>query len=77
MENEQFFDQLVQLLAELVTTAGPEWTLQFLQAGIEEAGQGGEPQPQPQQNGPPPMPPGRERMGPPPMPGGPQLRRPQ
>lgn len=40
MENEQFFDQLVQLLAELVTTAGPEWTLQFLQAGIEEAGAG-------------------------------------
>jgi hypothetical protein len=41
VENEQFFDQLVQLLAELVTTAGPEWTLQFLQAGIEEAGAGG------------------------------------
>ena len=46
MENEQFFDQLVQLLAELVTTAGPEWTLQFLQAGIEEAGAGGEMQPE-------------------------------
>ena len=41
MENEQLFDQMVQLLGELVTTAGPEWTLQFLQAGIEEAGAGG------------------------------------
>lgn len=76
MENEQIFDQMVQLLGELVTTAGPEWTLQFLQAGIEEASAGGE-QPQPQQNGPPPMPPGRKRIGPPPMPGGLQLRRPQ
>jgi hypothetical protein len=46
MENEQLFDQMVQLLGELVTTAGPEWTLQFLQAGIEEAGAGGEMQPE-------------------------------
>lgn len=38
MENEQLFDQMVQLLGQLVTAAGPEWTLQFLQAGIEEAG---------------------------------------
>jgi hypothetical protein len=46
MENEQLFDQMVQLLGELVTTAGPEWTLQFLQAGIEEAGAGGQMQPE-------------------------------
>jgi hypothetical protein len=38
MENEQLFDQMVQLLGQLVTAAGPEWTLQFLQAGIDEAG---------------------------------------
>ena len=46
MENEQIFDQMVQLLGELVTTAGPEWTLQFLQAGIEEASAGGGMQPE-------------------------------
>jgi hypothetical protein len=40
MENEQLFDQMVQLLGQLVTAAGPEWTLQFLQAGIEESGAG-------------------------------------
>jgi hypothetical protein len=71
VENEQFFDQLVQLLAELVTTAGPEWTLQFLQAGIEEASQGGGEQPmQPQQQPGPPRPP-------PPLPGGTRIGRPQ
>lgn len=59
MENEQLFDQMVQLLGELVTAAGPEWTLQFLQAGIEEASQGGGEQPmQPMQQQPgPPRPP--------------------
>jgi hypothetical protein len=41
MENDKIFQQLVQLLGELVTATSPEWTLQFLQAGIEEAGQGG------------------------------------
>ncbi len=41
MENEQDLQPLVQLLGELVTAAGPEWTMQFLQAGLEEVGQGG------------------------------------
>jgi hypothetical protein len=75
MENEAIADEILSALKQMLEAAGPEWTIQFLQAGIEEAGQGGEPQPQ--QNGPPPMPPGRERMGPPPMPGGLQMRRPQ
>lgn len=41
MENEQLFEQMLQLLGQLVTTAGPEWTLQFLQAGLEEVSAGG------------------------------------
>ena len=61
MDNEQAFEQLIQLLGELVTTAGPEWTLQFLQAGLEEAANGGGEQPmQPEmmsQGGPQAMPP--------------------
>jgi hypothetical protein len=48
MENEQVFEQMVQLLGELVTAAGPEWTMQFLQAGLEEVAQGGQEQPQPE-----------------------------
>jgi hypothetical protein len=45
MENEETFQQLVQLLGELVTATSPEWTLQFLQAGIQESGQGAEQMP--------------------------------
>jgi hypothetical protein len=41
MENEQDLQPLVQLLGELVTAAGPEWTMQFLQAGLEEAANAG------------------------------------
>jgi hypothetical protein len=45
MENDQVFEQMIQLLGELVTTAGPEWTMQFLQAGLQEAAGGGEEMP--------------------------------
>jgi hypothetical protein len=38
MENEQIADQILSALQQLLEAAGPEWTLQFLQAGIEEAG---------------------------------------
>lgn len=41
MENEQLFEQMVQLLGQLVTAAGPEWTMEFLQGGLEMAQQGG------------------------------------
>ena len=60
MENE---DQIIAALEQLLQAAGPEWTLAFLQAGIEEASNAGGEQPQSE------MPQG----GPPPMPGGPQM----
>ena len=41
MENEAIADEILNALQQLLEAAGPEWTLQFLQAGIEEAGQGG------------------------------------
>ena len=46
MENEQIADQILSALQQMLEAAGPEWTLQFLQAGIEEAGAGGEMQPE-------------------------------
>ena len=61
MENEQAFGELIQLLAQIVTATSPEWAMQFLQAGLEEAANaGGEEMP-------------AEQGGPPPMPGGPQI----
>jgi hypothetical protein len=41
MENEAIADEILSAIQQLLEAAGPEWTLQFLQAGIEEAGQGG------------------------------------
>ena len=74
MENEAIADEILSALQQLLEATGPEWTLEFLNAGLQEAGQGGETQ----QGGPPPMPAGRSGpIQPPPMPGGPQLRRPQ
>jgi hypothetical protein len=46
MENEQIADQILSALQQMLEAAGPEWTLQFLQAGIEEAGAGGQMQPE-------------------------------
>jgi hypothetical protein len=41
MENEAIADEILSAMQQLLEAAGPEWTLQFLQAGIEEAGAGG------------------------------------
>ena len=38
MEDEQTVEQILALVEQMLQAAGPEWTLQFLQAGIEEAG---------------------------------------
>lgn len=47
MENEQLFEQMVQLLGQIVTTAGADWTMEFLQGGLEMVQQGGgEPEPE-------------------------------
>lgn len=50
MENEQQFEMLIQLLGQIVTTAGAEWTAEFLQGGLEAAQQagGGEMPPEPE-----------------------------
>lgn len=42
MENEAIADEILSALQQLMEAAGPEWTLQFLQAGIEEASAGGD-----------------------------------
>jgi hypothetical protein len=42
MENEQIADQILAMLTELLQIAGPEWVMEFLQSGIEAAGQGSE-----------------------------------
>ena len=44
------FDEMGALLMQMVEMAGPEWVMAFLQAGMEEAmqgGGGGEMSPQP------------------------------
>ena len=46
MENEAIADQILSALQQMMEAAGPEWTLQFLQAGIEEAAGGGEQPPE-------------------------------
>jgi hypothetical protein len=38
METEAIADEIIMLVQQLLTAAGPEWTMQFLQAGLEEAG---------------------------------------
>ena len=50
MENEAIADAILSALQQLLEAAGPEWTLEFLNAGIQEAGQGGAEQmpPEPQ-----------------------------
>ena len=63
MENEAIADEILSALQQLLEAAGPEWTLQFLQAGLEEAANAGGEQPQPEM----------AQGGPPPMPGGPQM----
>jgi hypothetical protein len=40
MENEAIADEILSAMQQLLEAAGPEWTLQFLQAGIEQAGAG-------------------------------------
>jgi hypothetical protein len=58
MENEAIADEILSALQQLMEAAGPEWTLQFLQAGIEEAAGGGEqPSEAMSQGGPQSMPP--------------------
>ena len=50
MDNEAIADEILSAIQQLLEAAGPEWTLQFLQAGIEEvAGQGGVDQMDPSQ----------------------------
>jgi hypothetical protein len=56
------FDEMGAILLQLVELAGPEWVMEFLQAGIQEAqnaggDQGGMAPPQPMQGGGPPKPP--------------------
>lgn len=41
MENEQMADQMLAMLTELLQVAGPEWTMEFLQGGLEAAQEGG------------------------------------
>ena len=60
MENEAIADEILTALQQLLEAAGPEWTLQFIQAGLEEASAGGEQPMQPEvmsQGGPGAMPP--------------------
>jgi len=45
MENDAIANDILNALQQMLEAAGPEWTLQFLQAGIEEAA-GGEMQPE-------------------------------
>jgi hypothetical protein len=44
MENDQIADEILSALQQLMEAAGPEWTLAFLNAGIEQAGAGGQDQ---------------------------------
>ena len=60
MENEALADEILSALQQLLEAAGPEWALQFLQAGLEEAANGGGEDMQPEmmsQGGPQAMPP--------------------
>ena len=44
MENEAIADEILSALQQLMEAAGPEWALAFLNAGIEQAGMGGQDQ---------------------------------
>lgn len=54
--DEGMVDEILSLVEQLLQTAGPEWVMEFLQGGIEAAGQGGEPEMM-SQGGPSSMPP--------------------
>ena len=41
MENEAIADEILSALQQLLEATGPEWTLQLINAGIEQAGAGG------------------------------------
>ena len=57
MENEAIADEILAALEALLQAAGPEWTLEFLNAGMEEASQGGGQPEMMSQGGPQSMPP--------------------
>lgn len=63
MEDEQTVDEIIAVVGQIMQAAGVDWTLQFLQAGLEEAANAGGEQPEPEMS----------QGGPPPMPGGPQM----
>jgi hypothetical protein len=68
MENEAIADEILSALQQLMEAAGPEWVLEFLNAGIEQAGQGGEQPPEVMpQSGPAAMPPAGRTVGKPRM----------
>lgn len=41
MENEAIVDEILAAVEQLIQAAGPEWALEFIQAGTDQAGQGG------------------------------------
>ncbi len=41
-------EEIIAALEALMQANGPEWTLEFLNAGLAEAGQGGEMPPEPE-----------------------------
>jgi hypothetical protein len=69
MENEALADEILSALQQLLEAAGPEWTMQFLQAGLQEAAGGGEEMPPEvmSQGGPQAMPPQGRTVGKPRM----------
>lgn len=70
MENEAIVDEILAAVEQLMQNAGPEWTLQFLQAGLEEVSAGGGMPPEPEvmsQGGPGAMPTSGRTVGKPRM----------
>lgn len=68
MENEAIADEILTALQALLEAAGPEWVLEFLNAGMEEAQAGGEQPPEVMsQGGPQAMPPQGRTVGKPRM----------
>lgn len=64
----QIVDAIIAAVTQLMQAAGPEWTLEFINAGIEQAGQGEEPAPEMMsQGGPQAMPPMARTVGKPRM----------
>jgi hypothetical protein len=57
-------EEIIAALEALMQAAGPEWTLEFLNAGLQEAAQGGQMPPEPEMmspGGPSAMPPMSKR----------------